>query len=156
MFPVGGIPVLAFRSGHLDNPALDDMGRVALDQPVYHPGAADQADLADGQGQKRTLHSLVQFAAGHKLGEAVTMTQLPLQLFLVEPLAFDGLHLQRLGREGILSLRKLRQAGNFGGVNGVLLQPQGILRHVRPALAQAHDGDLLEFLKFAVGKPPDG
>ena len=84
------------------------------------------------------------------------MTQLPLQLFLVEPLAFEDLHLQRLGREGILALWKLRQAGNFGGVNGVLLQPQGILRHVRPALAQAHDGDLLEFLKLAIGEPPDG
>ncbi len=84
------------------------------------------------------------------------MTQLPLQFFLVEPLAFEGLHPQRMGREGILALWKLRQAGNFGGVNGVLLQPQGILRHVRPALAQAHDGDLLEFLKLAVGEPPDG
>ena len=130
-FAVGGIPVLALRPGHLDDPALDDVGRIELNEPVYHPGATDEPDLADGQGQKRALHPLVQLAAGHELGEAVTAPKLLLKLFFVESLPFEGPYLQRLGREGVLVLGDIGQTGNFDGVNGVLLQPQGVLQHIR-------------------------
>ena len=60
---IGCVPVFTLCPGHFDDPALDDVGVVALNQPVYHPGASDQPDLTDGQWQQRTLYTLVQFTA---------------------------------------------------------------------------------------------
>ena len=72
VIPALGVePFLHLVPGHLHHPALDDMGRIALDEPVDHAGAADQPDLADGQGQRRALHPAVQLAAGHHPLEAV-------------------------------------------------------------------------------------
>ena len=68
-------------------------GEKAVDQPR----AADQPDLADGQGQRRTLHPAVPLAAGHHLLEAVGTDQLPFQLLPVELLPPEGLDLQRFG-----------------------------------------------------------
>lgn len=72
MLTVGSESFVGFPTDHLDDAALDDMGRVTLNQPVYHAGAADQSDLADGQRQQRVFDATVQLAAGHELLKAVT------------------------------------------------------------------------------------
>ena len=43
----------------LHNTALDDVRGIAFDQPVDHPGAADQADLPNGKGQERSFFCAV-------------------------------------------------------------------------------------------------
>ena len=67
MLTVGSESLVSFSADHLDDAALDDMGRVTLDQPVYHAGTTDQSDLADGQRQQWVLDAAVQLTAGHEL-----------------------------------------------------------------------------------------
>ena len=108
------ISVLFFpvRMLDFDDPALDDVRRIALDESVDHAGAAHQTDLPNGQGQKGTLLRAVQlaFAADQTL-QAVRLAQLPFQLLFVEAFALEYFYLLGNGRQRIAVLRQLRQAG---------------------------------------------
>ena len=76
----------------LHNTALDDMRSITLDQPVDHPGAADETDLPNGKGQKWMLFRAVQCAfCVQQLFEAAGARQLAFQLLLVEPFAAKDL-----------------------------------------------------------------
>lgn len=109
MLTGGSESLVGFSADHLDDAALDDMGRVTLDQPVYHAETADQSDLADGQRQQRVFDAAVQLTAGHELLKAVTPAQLLLQFLLVEPFALEYLDLCFVGRQRIARAVQLGQ-----------------------------------------------
>ena len=79
--------LLALRAHNLDDAALDDVRAVAFNKAVYHAGASDQPNLADGEWKKWAFGTAVQLAAAHHLREAVRLAKLLLQFLLVEPLA---------------------------------------------------------------------
>ena len=156
MLTGGSESLVGFSADHLDDAALDDMGRVTLDQPVYHAGTADQSDLADGQRQQRVFDAAVQLAAGHELLKAVTPAQLLLQFLLVEPFALEYLDLCFVGRQRIARAVQLGQHRYPVRISGILLQPFGALRRSLTAFSYAHDHHLLELSELSVRKTPDG
>ena len=156
VFSISAKLILYLRGNDFDDPAFDHMGRIAFDQPVDHTGTADEPDLPDGQRQQRTLHAVIQLAAGHHLGEAAGAAELLLQLLLVELLTLEYRYLQHLGRKSIPVLRQFCETGDGGGVRCVLLQPQCIGRLHIPALPYTEYRYLLEFFELPIGKSPDG
>lgn len=156
MLTVGSESLVGFSADHLDDAALDDMGRVTLDQPVYHAGTADQSDLADGQRQQWVLDAAVQLTAGHELLKAITPAQLLLQFLLVEPFALEYLDLGFVGRQRIAWAVQLGQHRYPVRISGILLQAFSVLRRSLTAFSYAHDHHLLEFFELSVRKTPDG
>ena len=86
---------LAFGVFDFHNTSLDDMRGITFNQPVYHPGAADETDLPNGKGQKRMLFRAVQRAfCMQQPCKAAGARQLPFQFLLIESFAakdLDGL-----------------------------------------------------------------
>ena len=76
MLAPGAEFLLAFRAHDLNDAALDNMGRIAFDEAVDHAGAADEADLADGERKQRAFDTVIQLTAGHHLGKAVGLAKL--------------------------------------------------------------------------------
>lgn len=148
--------LLALRAHDLDDAALDDVRAVAFNKAVYHAGAADQPDLADGERQERAFGAAVQLAAAHHLREAVGLAKLLFQFLLVEPLALEGVDLQRLCRERIASLLNLLKSRYRGGAARKPLQPERILQFRISVLSDTEYSNLFELLKLAVCKAPDG
>ena len=131
------------------------MGGIARNQPVNHAGAANQPDLPNGQGQQRTLRAAVQLASRHHPGKAPGAAELLLKLLLVKSLSHEGMHLQRLDREGISVLRQLCKAGNCPGRYCVSLQPKGVRGPGVPPFPCTQHRNLLEPLELSGGKTPD-
>lgn len=148
--------LLALGTHNLDDAALDDVGRITLNEAVDHTRAADQPNLADGERQERAFGAAVQLAAAHHLREAVGLAKMLFQFLLVEPLALEGVDLQRLCRERIASLLDLLKRRYRGGTARKLLQPERILQFRISVLSDAEYSNLFELLKLAVCKAPDG
>lgn len=123
MLAPGAEFLLAFRAHDLNDAALDNMGRIAFDEAVDHAGAADEADLADGERKQRAFDTVIQLTAGHHLGKAVGLAKLLLQFLLIEQFPFEGLHLHRLCRESVAAFRDLRQFRYGTGTDRKLFQP---------------------------------
>lgn len=86
----------------------------------------------------------------------IRLAKLLLQFLLVEPLALEGVDLQRLCRKRIASLLNLLKRRYRGGAARKLLQPERILQFRISVLSDAEYSNLFELLKLAVCKAPDG
>lgn len=154
MVSAGAELLLALCAHDLDDAALDDVRAVAFNKAVYHAGASDQPNLADGEWKKWAFGTAVQLAAAHHLREAVRLAKLLLQFLLVEPLALEGVDLQRLCRKRIASLLNLLKRRYRGGAARKLLQPERILQFRISVLSDAEYSNLFELLTVAPDTDP--
>ncbi len=149
---------LAFGVFDLYNTALDDVRGIALDQPVYHPGAADQADLPNGKGQERMLFPCcpAHFLRSAAACKAAGARQLAFQLLLIEPFAakdLDGFCYSGQREAVFLQLRDTR---NFLRNQRLRAQPVGCFVVFRRLSPKPQHDRLMESGKLAACKFPDG
>ena len=147
---------LAFCVFDFHNTALDDVRSIAFNQPVDHPGAADQADLPNGKGQKRMLFRAVQRTfCVQQPRKAAGARQLAFQFLLIESFAAKDLDSLCNGGQYISVFLQLRNARDHIRGQRLRTQPVGCFVVLRGFSAKPQHDRLMESGKLAVGEFPD-